>query len=404
MPLTDVRIRTAKPREKQYKLTDGAGLYLLVMPNGGTWWRFDYRFGGKRKTLSMGTYPEVGLSEARSKRDEARRLLAKGLDPSAERRAAKARALRTAASSFETVAKEWFDKFSPGWAPSHAKIVWRRIEKEVLPDLGSLPIAEIDAPELLQLVRKIESRGVTDMARRVLQVCGQIFRYAIATGQTRQDPSFALKGSLPPEVKKHFASITDPKKIGELMRAIDGYEGGTAVQTALRLAPLVFVRPGELRHAEWVEIDFDAAEWKISAEKMKMKRPHIVPLSTQALAILEEARLITGSGRYVFPSIITATRPMSENVINAALRRLGYTKEEMTGHGFRSMASTLLNEQGWNRDVIERQLAHVEGNSVRAAYNYADYLPERREMMQAWADHLDALRSGAKVVPIRGRA
>ena len=298
--------------------------------------------------------------------------------------------------SFEKVAREWYQRFQPKWSPSHSLDIIQRLEKNIFPQLGSHPIREITASELLAAIRLIEGRGAVESARRVLQMCGQVFRYAIATGQANRDIAADLRGALPPAREKHHASITDPRGVAQLLRAIDGYEGSLVACCALRLAPLVFVRPGELRHAEWAEIDFEKAEWRIPAEKMKMREQHIVPLSRQAVAILRKLHPLTGSGTYVFPSIRTPARPMSENTVLAALRRMGYTKDEMTGHGFRSMASTLLNEQGWNRDAIERQLAHGERNAVRAAYNFAEFLPERRRMMQAWADYLAKLKSDKK--------
>ncbi|MDP1845501.1 MAG: site-specific integrase, partial [Candidatus Moranbacteria bacterium] len=301
----------------------------------------------------------------------------------------------------EAVAREWFKKMSTVWVPRHAETIIRRLESYVFPQLGQRPINEVTAPELLAMLRKLEAQGTVETAHRVKQICGQVFRYAIATGRTDRDPAADLRGALTPAKPKRMASITDPKGAAGLLRAIDGYHGSFVTACALKLAPLVFVRPGELRQAEWSEIDLEAAEWRIPADKMKMKSPHIVPLSRQAIDILREIHQLTGNGKYVFPSLRTGSRPMSNNTVNAALRRMGFSKEEMTGHGFRSMASTLLNEQGWNRDAIERQLAHAERNKVRAAYNYAEFLPERRKMMQAWADYLDDLKAGAKIIPFR---
>jgi integrase len=392
MPLTDTAIRNAKPKEKQYKLTDGKGMYVLVK-QAGKYFRFDYRFGGKRKTLALGVYPDVTLKEAREKRDEARKLIANGVDPAQMRKVSKLMHAEQTANNFEAIAREWFAKRSENWAESHAKKIIRRFELYIFPWLGSRPIAEITPPELLSVLRRIESRGILETAHRVKQTCGQVFRYAIATGRAERDPSVDLRGALAPVKLGRMATITEPKKIGELLRAIEGYEGTPVAKCALRLAPLVFVRPGELRQAEWEEINFDNSEWRIPAEKMKMKDPHIIPLSEQAVAILDEIYPITCRSRYVFPSIRTNLRPMSNNTILAALRRMGYAKDEMSGHGFRAMASTILHEQGWPSDVIERQLAHAERNNVKAAYNYAQYLPERRRMMQAWADFLDKLRS-----------
>ena len=294
-------------------------------------------------------------------------------------------------NSFESVAREWHIKFSAKWTEDHKLRTLYRLEKDVFPWLGQRPISEITPPELLLVLRRIENRGAIETAHRIHQICGQVFRYAIATGKADRDSSADLRGAIPPVKKRHHASIINPKEIGDLLRAINGYNGYLVTKCALQLAPLLFVRPGELRHAEWSEFNFEAAEWRIPAHKMKMRTAHIVPLSTQAIAIFREVQALTGHAKYVFPSIRSPNRPMSNNAVLAALRRLGYTKDEMTGHGFRSMASTLLNEQGWNRDAIERQLAHSERNNIRAAYNYAEYLPERRKMMQHWADYLDQL-------------
>ena len=400
MALTDPAIRNAKPSHKPVRLFDAGGLYIEISPSGGKWWRLKYRFNGKEKRLSLGVYPHVGLKEASQRRDSARKLLADGIDPGVARKTAKTTSTEARTNSFETVAREWFAKFSPNWTPDHADRIIRRFERDMFPWIGGCPIGEMTAPELLATLRRIESRGAVETAHRVMQNCSQVFRYAVATGRAERDPSADLRGALPPVKGKHFASLTDPKAIGELLRAVNGYQGSFVTQCALRLAPLVFVRPGELRRAEWSEFDLDAAEWRIPAARMKMRAQHIVPLSTHVVAILRELHPLTGRGRYVFPGLRGKDRPMSENTINAALRRLGYTTEQMTGHGFRSMASTLLNEQGWHRDAIERQLAHAERDNVRAAYNYAEHLPERRKMMQAWADYLNGLKTGADVVAI----
>jgi integrase len=398
--LTDTAVRNVKLKEKPYKLTDGKGLYLLVN-QAGKYWRMDYRFSGKRKTLALGVYPDVGLKEARERRDEARKQRGAGIDPGEARKAMKASQTEIA-STFEVVSREWFAKYSPNWAVSHAEKIIRRLERDVFPWIGRRPLREVTAPELLTVLRRIESRGALETAHRAHQNCGQVFRYAIATGRAERDPCADLRGALPPVKEKHYASITDPKAISELLRAVENYRGSFITQCALRLAPWVFVRPGELRKAEWVEFNLEAAEWRIPARRMKLGEQHIVPLSRQAVAVLRELHPLTGSGRYVFPGARTNDRPMSENTVNAALRRLGYPKDEITGHGFRSMASTILNEQGWHQDAIERQLAHAERNAVRAAYNYAGHLPERRKMMQAWADYLDGLATGADVVPLHG--
>jgi integrase len=392
MPLTDTVIRNAKSKERPYKIFDEKGLYLLVN-KVGKYFRFDYRYAGKRKTLALGVYPDVKLAKAREKRDEARKLLQNGVDPAQYRKETKAMRKQQAANSFEAVAREWFTKYNHIWTEGHSKTIISRLELNIFPWLGTQPVASITAPELLTALRRIERRGALETAHRVKQICGQVFRYAIATGRAERDPSADLRGALPPTKPKRMSTITDPKQIGELLRAIDGYEGHLITICALRLAPLVFVRPGELRQAEWQEINFERVEWKIPAEKMKMRSPHIVPLSTQAVEILREIGPLTNRGRYVFPSLRTSERPMSNNTILAALRRLGYAKEEMSGHGFRAMASTILHEQGWPSDIIERQLAHAERNSIKAAYNHAQHLPERRKMMQAWADYLENLKA-----------
>lgn len=399
MTLAAIKIKNVKATDKPQKLSDGGGLYLLVQPNGAKYWRLDYRFAGKRKTLAIGVYPDISLSDARERRETARKLLANGADPGDIKKAQKAASVALTENSFEIVAREWFMKHAPNWAGTHSSKVIRRLEVDAFPWIGARPIGEITAPELLAMLRRVESRGALDTAHRVHQNCGQVFRYAIATGRAQRDPSADLRGALPPANRQHYPTITDPQAIGELLRAIDGYIGTYSTRYALRLAPMLFVRPSELRKAEWCEFNLDKAEWRIPATRMKMKTLHIVPLSTQAVAILRELHLITGAGKYVFPSPRTTTKPMSDNTINAALHRMGY-KGEFVGHGFRHMASTLLNEQGWNRDAIERQLAHAERDGVRAAYNYAEYLPERKRMMQAWADHLDGLASGANVIPM----
>jgi integrase len=393
MPLTDIKIRNIKVREKAYKLADEKGLFLHINTNGAKYWRFKYRFAGKEKLLALGVYPEVTLSEARDKRDSARKLLAQQTDPSLAKQIAKRSAKLAAENNFAAIACEWYAKHSVKWVPKHGEKIIRRFECDIFPWLGRKSIGEITAPDLLAALRRIESRGAIESAHRVLQNCSQVFRYAIATGRAERDPCGDLRGALQPVKKRHHASIIDPKEIGNLLRNIDSYQGYFVTKCALQLAPLVFVRPFELRSAEWAEINFENAEWRIPAAKMKMRVMHIVPLAKQAIAILQELYVLTGNGKYVFPGVRTLHRPMSENTVLAALRRLGYTKDEMTGHGFRSMASTILNEQGWNPDAIERQLAHAERNSVRAAYNYAEYLPERRKIMQHWADYLDKLKS-----------
>jgi len=391
LSLTDIKVRNLKGRDRQYKVADGRGLFLVITSTGSKYWRFRYRFADREKSLALGIYPDVSLADARNKCHEARKMLANNIDPGADKQNKKRARKLAAANTFEAVAREWYKKNSGQWVDSHGDRIVRRLEKDVFPWLGKRPITEINAPEILAVLQRIENRGAIETAHRTHQNIGQIFRYAIASGYAENDPSPHLRGALKPVQQRHHASITDPKAIGNLLRAIHSYEGFFATKCALRLAPLFFVRPGELRKAEWDEFNFETAEWRIPASKMKMRELHIVPLSTQAIFILRELRMLTGNGKFVFPSVRTSKRPMSENTVTGALRRLGYTSDEMTGHGFRSMACTILNEQGWNRDAIERQLAHAERNNIRAAYNYAEYLPERRKMMQQWADYLDAL-------------
>lgn len=404
MPLTDTKIKNAKPQAKQYKLYDTAGLFMIVAPSGGKWWRFKYRLDGKAKTISMGTYPTVSLAKARERRDTARAQVADDIDPSQVRKAQKA-ARKVLGNTFEKVAREWFGKYEPGWAPGHASKIKSRLENDVYPYIGERPILEITPPELLMVLRRIESRGALDSAHRTRNTCGQIFRYAVATGRAERDPAADLRGALPPARSKHLPAITEPQKAAGLLRAIDGYEGSFITKCALRLAPLLFVRPGELRHMEWAEIDLETAEWNIPEEKMKMGQPHLVPLARQAVDILKEIQPLTGAGRYVFPSTRTKQRPMSNNTVLAALRRMGFEKDEMTGHGFRAMARTMLDEVlNVRPDFIEHQLAHEVKDPNGRAYNRTSFLDERREMMQTWADYLDGLKSGAKVIPIKKKA
>ena len=393
MTLTVTQIKNAKPKEKAYKLADEHGLYLLVTPNGSKLWKLKYRFAGIEKKLSFGSFPEVSLAAARELRKDARAQLADTIDPGVLKNSIKRSKKLAEENSFEAIAREWHAKFTPKWTKGHAARILIRLEQDIFPWIGKRPLIEVTAPEILSALRRVENRGAIETAHRISQICGQVFRYAIATGRAERNPAADLKGALAPVAQKHHASITDPVEIGKLLRAMEDYRGIFVTKCALRLAPLFFVRPGELRHAEWSEFDLEKQEWRIPAEKMKMRAQHIVPLSSQAIAILQELRPYTGEGKYLFPSTRTSTRPMSENTVIAALRRLGYDTHEMTGHGFRSMASTLLNENGWNRDAIERQLAHAERNNIRAAYNYAEYLPDRRNMMQWWADYLDQLKA-----------
>ncbi len=400
MSLTNTSIRNAKPGEKPMKLYDGGGLYLEVAPSGGKWWRFKYRHARKEKRVSLGVYPEVSLKDARERRDEARKLVANGIDPSENRKALKSARMGRAANSFEVIAREWYAKQETTWAKNHGARIIRRFERDVFPWIGGRPIAEISAPELLAVIRRIESRGAIETAHRALSNCGQVFRYGIATVRVERDPSGDLRGALTPVKGEHFAAITDPKRVSELLRVIDGYQGTLTVKCALRLAPLVFVRPGELRSAEWEHIDMDAREWRYTVSKTETQ--HIVPLSSQAIGILNELRPLTGNGRFVFPGARSPKRPMSDNAILAALRRMGISKNEMSGHGFRAMARTILDEVlGVRPDLIEHQLAHAVRDPNGRAYNRTAHLPERRKMMQRWADYLASLKVGADHVQVQ---
>jgi integrase len=399
MSLTDTAVKNAKPREKTYKLSDARGLYLRIEPNGSKLWCLKYRFMGKEKKLSLGAYPEVTLAQARDRQLDARRLLANDVDPGEHKKQTKRAAKLAAVNTFEAVGREWFAKFKPTWAESHSSKVILRLENDLFPWLGSKPVASIEADELLETVRRVEARGTLDTAHRCLGYCGQIFRYAIATARAKRNPASDLRGALPPAKGGHLASIVDPDGVGELLRAIEGYQGGYVTRCALRLAPLTFVRPGELRTAEWAHIDLDIAEWRIPAERMKMREDLIVPLSRQAIDIVRELHPRTGQGRYLFPSEYNRTRPMSENTVNAALRRLGFSSDEMTGHGFRAMARTLLDEElGYRVEWIEHQLAHEVKDPNGRAYNRTAFLAGRKEMMQGWADYLDRLREGKAAV------
>lgn len=393
MALTDTAIRNAKPKEKPYKVTDAQGLYLLVNPRGSKLWRVKYRMNGVERKLALGSYPEITLAEARAARDAARRQLAHAVDPNVAKRQARIEASIRASNSFATVAEELIDKKTrEGLAePTLEKMRW--FVKLLGPDFGKRPVTEITPQELLHELRKHERRGRLETANLLRSFASRVFRYAVATARAERDPAQLLIGALTTAKVKHFAAITDPNEFGALLRAIDDYHGDPSVMFALRLAPHVFQRPGELRQMEWAEIDFQKAVWTIPITKMKMRQPHSVPLSRQTLAILNEMRSLSGSGRYVFPSIRTRARPISDNTINAALRRMGYSKEQMTAHGFRTSASSLLNESGkWNPDAIERALAHMVAGSVRRIYNQSAYWGERVAMAQWWSDFLDELR------------
>lgn len=398
--LTDVAIRKTEAKDRAFKLADGAGMYLLIKPDGARYWRLKYRFAGHEKLLALGTYPEVSIKEARRRRDDAKGVLRDGRDPGAEKQARKRAEKIAGANTFEAVAKEWHGKARNTWDPRHADRVWDSIENNLIPDLGTRPIAKIDAPELLAVLRKIESRGAHETRMRAQQRAGAVFRYAVATGRAGRDPTADLRGAFTAPRVTHYAAISK-KELPELLTKVDGYDGEPVTKLALKLLLLTFVRTGELRGAEWSEIDSGAAEWRIPAERMKMREPHVVPLSTQALAVLQDLRALSGNRRFMFPHRTRDGRTMSENTILYALYRLGY-ESRMTGHGVRAVASTILNETGFPPDVIERQLAHVERNKTRAAYHRSTYLPERAKMMQHWADFLDAQRAGDKKV-IAGR-
>lgn len=393
MPLSFFAVSKAKGRPKPYKLADERGLYLLVSPQGGRYWRFNYRFQGKYRTLALGIFPDVGLADARTRRDEARRSVANGEDPISARKVALAKVEFDATTSFQFVAEEWLAKREREGLSDVTLAKARWLLGFAYPRIGGRKISEITTLELLAVLRGVEARGRYESARRLRSVCGRVFRYAIATGRAEYDLAASLRDALTTPKVKHLAAITNKHEVGPLLRAIDGFGGHKVTQLALRLAPHVFVRPGELRQAEWSEIDWDRSIWAIPAVKMKMQRPHKVPLSRQSLDLLREMQSLTGSGRFVFPGFLSLQRPMSENALNGALRRLGYSGEEMTSHGFRAMASTLLNEMGrWHPDAIERQLAHVESNNVRRAYSRGEYWDERVRMMQHWSDYLDTLR------------
>lgn len=396
MPLTVAAIKNTKPGEKHRRLYDERGLYLEISPKGGRWWRFKYRVDAKEKRISLGVYPDVGLKEARDKRDAARRLVAQGVDPSQHRKAEKAFRVENGKNSFETIAREWLAKQAPTWSKVHAGNVRARLEGNVFPWLGRRPIAEITAQDLLAVLRRVEERGAVETVHRTLGICGAVFRYGVATGRADRDVATDLKGALQPVKPAHLAAVVDPDRVGALLREIEAYQGTLTVKCALRLAPLVFVRPGELRTAKWEDVDLNAAEWRFTVSKTGTG--HIVPLATQSVAILEELRPLTGSREFVFPSARSPRRPMSNNAILSALRRMGIPKDEMSGHGFRAMARTILDEVlGYRPDLIEHQLAHQVKDPLGRAYNRTSHLEERRKMMQGWANFLDELRQ------IRGR-
>lgn len=399
MPLTNTKIKNSHPRDKTYRLFDGGGLYLEIPPRGNKRWRYKYRHDDKEKRISLGVYPEASLKEARQKRADARKLLDANIDPSKERRAAKIARIGNCANSFEVITNEWLMHNTKKWSAGHHARIQRSLEKDVFPWLGRNPIVDINASDILPVLRRIEERGAVETAHRVLGLCSQVFRYAVATARAERDPCSDLRGALKPIEKNHLAAITDPDAVGCLLRAIYDYEGHFITRCALKLAPLVFVRPGELRRAEWKEFNLVKAEWEIPGNKMKMRKQHVVPLSKQAIEILQEVQPLTGESPFVFPSMRNFHEPMSENALNGALRRMGYSKEDMTSHGFRAMARTILDEVlGFRPDIIEHQLAHHVRDPNGRAYNRTTHLDERKKMMQEWADYLDRLRNEIKVI------
>ena len=397
--LTDTMVRALKPRPRIYRKADAGGLCIEVRPTGAKKWRFRYRFAGRPNMLDLGDYPRMSLQDARRERDRQKQLLARGEDPSQARRKAKLLVNVAKDDTFEAIANEWLAQqaFEP-ITINNARILFKY---HIFPWIGRRPIRGIAPTECLALIRRAEDAGKFDVAKRIRQRISQVARYAITTGRAEVNPAEGLKGAMKAVKATHHPAITDRKELGAFLRAIRAYQGQFVTRIAIQIGLYVFVRPGELRYMEWTELDLDAGEWRIPGPKMKMRVPHIVPLADQVVALLREIQPLTGNGRYVFPSLRSSSRPISENTVNGALRRIGYSKEEVTGHGFRSTASTLLNEMGWNADWVERQLAHSEKDGVRGSYNYAQYLPGRRKMMQAWADFLDALRDGGKVVSIR---
>ncbi len=408
MPLTDSAVRNAKPSAKPQRLFDGGGLYLEVAPSGGKWWRFKYRFGGKEKRFSFGTYPDVSLKDAREKRDVARKLLSKGIDPGEERKAVKA--IESGAGSFEAVSREWVALKSPGWSPAHTEKTITILEKDVFPFIGSTPVGKITPPEVLALLRRIDTRSPVT-ARKAYSTCRQVFFNAIASGLATTNPADGLTVLLSPKRVKHMAAPTELPEVARLLRAIDGYTGTFTVRCALMLSPMFFVRPGTMRGMEWQDVDLDRAEWRIPIEQLKRRQIDkdarrgevglIVPLPRQAVEILRDLHQLTGNERFAFPGPRSNTKCISDNTVRCALRGMGFTGEEITPHGFRHMASTLLHELGFPSHLIEKQLAHSDKNRIRAVYNHAEYMPERKKMMQAWADYLDRIKAGAEIVPIR---
>lgn len=398
--LTDTTIKNAKPKDKPYNLTDGGGLYLKVM-TAGKYWRYNYSFNGKQKTYAMGVYPDTSLKQARDSHQAARELLAQGVDPSTHKQESKAAQVALTENSFEMVAREWYGKFSGKWSKDHAANVLTRLEKDLFPFIGNKPIAEIEPPAILKCLRRIEERGALDSAHRAKTTAGQVFRFAVSIGKATRDPTPDLQGALPPPDRKHFAALTDPKEVGQLLRDIADYHGSPETIVALQLSAYLFQRPGEIRAMQWAEINFETAQWTIPAERMKRRKAHTVPLSRQVLALLGELQPLTGRRVYAFPSRTDINKPMGANTLIGALRKIGYDNDTMTAHGFRALASTMLYEMGYPADVIEKQLAHSVGNTIRQAYDRSQHLDQRTAMMQQWADYLDSLRDGAQVIPIR---
>ena len=401
--LTDAALRRAHPQDTPYRLSDGNGLYLLVRPDGKRWWRLDYSFARKRQTLSLGVYPAVTLARARSRAAEIHQQLLDGIDPSAARKA-KVAAGGTAEvpDAFERIAREWHASRAPVLSSNTAANILQRLEANVFPHIGQKSVRTLRAPDVLDVVRRIEQRGLGETARRVHQLVGQVMRYAIVTGHADADPTPALRGALKSVKVRHYAAVIEPSALGAMLRAFDVYTGGAVVRAALQLQVMLFVRPGELRHLEWAELDFEAAQWRIPGEKMKMREPHIVPLAPQALTLLKGLGPLTRRSRYVFPSPRSKDRPMSENAVNVALRALGYDRDTVTGHGFRATARTILDEKlRYRVEVIEMQLAHAVRDPLGRAYNRTKYLEERKDMMLGWADYLDKLKAGADEVKLR---
>ena len=398
MPLNDTYIRSLKPDLKPRKYFDGGGLFLFIPTSGSKLWRMAYRFNGKSKLLSFGEYPTISLRDARARREEAKQLIAKDIDPSEHKREVRQAKIDAERNSFENIAREWHETRMAEFSEKHQGTVMYRLETYIFPAIGKVGITKLETQDIMAVVKLLEQKGNYETSRRLLQIISQVFRYAVITGKAKHNIAADMRGALRPRKVTHRAALVEPEKVGQLLRDIDDYEGYFPLVCALKLAPLVFTRPTELRAAQWKEFDLEAAEWRIPAERMKMRQQHIVPLSEQALAVLRDLYAFTGGGKYLFPSTRTETRPIADATMLNALRRMGYQKHEMSVHGFRSIASTLLNELGFNRDWIERQLAHGERDEVRAAYNYAEYLPERRKMMQAWATYLDKLRSGTRAI------